>query len=156
MFGIFGSTGGGGGPVASVKWKPGQTVNVEVTIVTTDYKNLNCAMQGDIKGLYCAYTAQNKRNTKSKGDSRAEENMLQPFTTTDRIQFMAAGLWMTPELKAKLDKENFDRPSPRFTANCKLKVEGRTKTAFVQWKPGEGWHPGNGWYVGKIASCKIQ
>ena len=59
-------------------------------------------------------------------------------------------------LKAKLDKENFKRPGPRFTATCKYKVLGRTKSAFVQWKPGAGWHGANNWYVGKVSDCKIQ
>jgi hypothetical protein len=155
-FGIFGSSGGDGGPAPAVKWKEGQVVPVEITIVTTDHKNLACATTEDLKGKYCAYEAQNRKNPKSQGDSRTEENLLQPFTTTDQVQFMAAGLWVDPILKAKLDKENWDRPSPRFSVTCQYTVEGRTNNAFVQWKPGEGWHPGNGWYFGTVKDCKIQ
>jgi hypothetical protein len=155
-FGIFGSTGGDGGPAPAAKWKEGTVVPVEITLVTTDYKNLACAMAEEVKGRYCAFESQNKRNPKSQGDVRAEENLLQPFTTTDQIQFMASGLWMDPALKAKLDKENWERPSPRFSVTCQFSVEGRTNTAFVQWKPGEGWHSGNGWYTGSVKDCKLQ
>jgi hypothetical protein len=61
---------------------------------------------------------------------------------------MASGLWMTATLKK-------DMPKTRFSVKCKFVVEGKTKSAFVQWKPGEGWHPGNGWYTGELKDCSV-
>ena len=153
-FALLGSSGSASGPVNRPKWKVGQTVDLEITVVTTDHKNLGCAMKGEIGGRHCAFEAQNKRSDKS-GDSRTNDKLLQPYTTVDRVQFMASGLWMQKPIKEKLDKENWDRPSPRFTVKCKYVVEGKSKTAFVQWKPGEGWHSGNGWYVGYVKNCAI-
>ena len=68
---------------------------------------------------------------------------------------LAAGIERLNKRQAKLDKENWDRPSPRFTVKCKFKVEGTSKNAFVQWKGGEGWHPGSGWYVGSVSDCTL-
>jgi hypothetical protein len=157
VFGTLGSQSGGVGPVVQPKWNVGQVVDVEITLVTPDYRQLSCAMKDAIEGKHCAFEAQNRRGDKNT-DSRANDKLLQPFTTTEstgRIQFLGAGLWMSPDVKKKLDAEDWDRPSPRFNVKCKYKVEGKTKEAFVQWKPGEGWFPANGWYTGAVSDCKI-
>jgi hypothetical protein len=147
-------SGGAAGPSPRPKWKEGQVVDAEITLVTTDHRNLACAMKEEIAGRYCEYTERNQKSGKP-GDVRQNDKLLQPYTTTDRVQFMASGLWMQPELKAKLDKEDFDRPSPRFSVKCKFHVEGMSKNAFVQWKSGEGWHPANDWYTGYVDNCHI-
>jgi hypothetical protein len=155
-FGALGSSGGGAGPVGQPAWKIGEVKDIDITLVTTDHRDLACAMKEEVKGRRCAFEAQNKRAA-NVGDSRSDSNLLQPYTTVDgNVQLFAAGLWTQPALKAKLDKENWDRPSPRFTVKCKLTVEGRSKTAFAQWKPGEGWNPANGWFVGSVSDCSIK
>lgn len=140
----------------TTEWAVGNKVQLELTLVTTDSKNLGCAMAEEVNGKYCAFLTQNKRNTNSENNPRREANLLQPYTSVDRRQFMASGLWMTTALKSKLDKEDWNRPSPRFTVNCILAIDGLTKSASVQWKPGEGWHNGNGWYVGTLSDCRMQ
>ena len=148
------SRSGPGGTAGTPKWKVGQVVDAEITLVTTDHNNLACAMPTDVNGRHCAFSERNKASGKPS-DPRQADKLLQPYTTVDRVQFMASGLWMQPELKAKLDKENFDRPSPRFSVKCKFHVEGKSKNAFVQWKNGEGWHPANDWYTGWVDNCRI-
>ncbi|HHH11294.1 MAG TPA: hypothetical protein ENK23_04380 [Sorangium sp.] len=146
---------GGGGPTPVPKWKVGQTVDVEITLVSTDYKNLGCAMAVEVAGKHCAFETQNKKLAGKSDNSRENANLLQPYTTVDGKQLMAAGLWIQPALKAKLDKENWDNPSPRFTVKCKFKVEGKAKEASIRWKPGIGWNSGNGWWVGTVSNCKL-
>jgi hypothetical protein len=153
-FGMLGNRSGGTGPVNAPRWKTNDVVNVEITVVTTDYKDLGCAMEGDVAGRYCAFTAPNKPNAAAK-TSRDDDKLLQPFSTTDHVNFLASGFFMQPDIKKKLDAENWERPSPRFNANCKLKVEGRAKAAQVQWKQGDAWGPGNNWYTGVITECKL-
>ncbi|MBW2528698.1 MAG: hypothetical protein JRI23_31275 [Deltaproteobacteria bacterium] len=149
--------GGGGAPTPAPKWKTGDSVDVSITLVTTDVKDLACASEKEFDGLHCGFA--DKRKAHPKGaDPRTDGNVLQPYTTTDRLQFMAAGMWVEPEIKAKLDKENWDNPSPRFTVNCKYKVAGKIDDAHVRWKPEHGWlaDPASDWYVGKLSECKIR
>jgi len=153
-FGLLGSRGAGMPGTAKPKWKVGQTVTVELTLVTTDYKDLACAMKQEVKGQYCAYEAENKRRSKG-ADSRKDPNVLQPYTTVDNIQLIASGVWTSEALKKKLEKENWDRPSPRFSVKCRYKVESVARGAKIQWGPGKGWIPANGWYVGHVESCKL-
>ncbi|MBW2454683.1 MAG: hypothetical protein JRI68_09235 [Deltaproteobacteria bacterium] len=138
-------SGGGGAPKA--KWKTGETVDVELTLVHTDRQNLACAMKDEIKGRHCGFEAQNKRSSKSN-DPTKNDKLLQPYTTTGGQQLMASGLWMQPSMIKGL-------PKSRFSVKCKFVVEGKSKAGFVRWKPGEGWHPGNGWYTGELKDCSL-
>lgn len=153
-FGLLGTKGGEGGQ-AQPSWKVGQVANVEITLVSPDFKNLACAMEEEVAGKHCAFAAANKRHEKATGTARDDANLLQPVTTTDRVQFLVAGLFTQPALKEKLDKENFDSPGPRFAVTCKLTVDGKAKAAQVQWKPGDPWYSGAGWYTGTVSDCAI-
>ncbi len=138
-----------------VEWKEKDTVKVAITLVTTDVNDLACASSDELEGLRCGFVAKNKRSPKGN-KPRQDPQVLQPYTTVDRIQFMAAGLWQQPELKARLDKEDWSNPSPRFTVHCKLDIKGKVDTASVRWKPEEGWYPANGWWAGSVTECKIK
>ncbi|RLB61500.1 MAG: hypothetical protein DRI90_11235 [Deltaproteobacteria bacterium] len=145
-FAFLGNQSGGGG-TPRPKWKTGDTVDVELTLVHTDRQNLACAMKEELKGRHCAYEAQNKRSSKSN-DARKNDKLLQPYTTTNGMQLMASGLWMQPSMIKNV-------PKARFSVKCKFVVEDKTKNAFVQWKAGEGWHPGNGWVTGELKDCSV-
>ncbi len=140
------------------KWKIGQTAEISLTVVTPDHRDLQCAMADEVKGLRCLYESENKTNTKvTDKSSRTNGKLLQPFTTTNgAAQLMAAGLWVQPALKAKLDKENPKLPSPRFSVKCKYKVLGLAKKARVRWKAGGPWYNGHKWYVGELSNCKME
>ena len=75
--------------------------------------------------------------------------MLKPYTTTDRIQFTAAGVWSQPALAG--DK----LPATRFSLKCKFKVEGTLKNLSVRWDHAGQWFPNNEWFAGAVSDCKI-
>jgi hypothetical protein len=156
-FGVIGNSVNSGGR-AKAKWKIGQTASISLTVVTRDHRDLQCAMKDAIKGLDCMFEAENKPNARvTQKSSRKNGKLLQPYTTTDGAnQIMAAGLWVQPPLKAKIDKENWKLPSPRFSVKCKYKVEGLAKKARVRWKSNGAWHNGHNWYVGELSNCKIE
>lgn len=129
------------------KWAVGQTVDVEITLVKNDRQDLSCASGDEIGGKHCAFEAQNK--PWSKGDNGDDKKLLKPYTTTDRVQFTAAGLWSDPALAA--DK----LPPSRFSVKCKYKVEGMLKNVAVRWEPTGQWYPGNEWYAGSVSDCKV-
>jgi hypothetical protein len=151
--------GGGGDETPQPKWKDGDSVDVTITLVTTDVKDLACASDSMVGERHCGFDDKRKPHPKGN-DVRTDPNVLQPYTTTDRIQLLASGMWISPELKAKLETENWNNPSPRFNVECKLKVEGRMKEAGVRWKPEPdgGWLPGpaKDWYAGNLSDCKVR
>src|SRR5262249_40866412 len=73
------------------RWTPGQTVDVEITLVRSDRQELACASTEEIAGRHCGFEANNK--AWSKGDNNDDKKLFKPYTTTDRMQFVAAGLW---------------------------------------------------------------
>ncbi|APR79791.1 Hypothetical protein A7982_05138 [Minicystis rosea] len=132
---------------AKPKWKVGDTADVEITLVKNDRQELSCASSDEIGGKHCAFEGANK--PWSKGDNGDDKKLLKPYTTTDRIQFTAAGVWSEPALAA--DKI----PATRFSVKCKYKVEGTLKNVSVRWESTGQWFPGNEWYAGSVSDCKV-
>jgi hypothetical protein len=142
---LLGSERGVNGPAAP-QWKEGDTVDVDITLVSTDKQDLACASGGDLKGLHCGYETQAKRWT--KGDPNDEKKTLRPYSTTNGINFLAAGVWTDPALSGEL-------PKTRFAVTCKLNVAGKMPRADVRWHEGEGWNSVNDWYTGDVSACKL-
>jgi hypothetical protein len=140
-------TGRSDGP-AQVKWNTGQVVDVEITLVASDDKDLACASEEVIEGRHCQFEA--KAKPWSKGTDPGTQ-LLKPYTTTDRIQFLAAGLWDQPAMaKDKL-------PPSRFTVKCKLKVEGKAKKPSIRWAADQQWNDQtNDWFAGSVSDCSVQ
>lgn len=131
----------------TMKWAVGQTVDVEITLVKNDRNELACAAADEIAGRHCAFEAASKPWT--KGDVNDDKKLLKPYTTTDRAQFVAAGVWSEPALTA--DKI----PASRFSLKCKLKVEGKLKNMSVRWEQTGNWFPNNEWFAGSVSDCKV-
>jgi hypothetical protein len=132
------------------KWNVGQTLDLDVTLVPSDARNLACATPEEIAGRHCAFEAAGK--PWSKGDSTDDKMVLRPYTTTNNIQLFAAGLWSDPGMgAAALPKDD-----ARFTARCKYKVEGSIKKAQVRWKANDAWYDWNDVrYTGTLSDCKV-
>lgn len=135
-------------PSNAPKWAPGQQVDVEVTLVASDQKDLSCAAPEEINGRHCAFEAQNK--PWSKGDNNDDKKLLKPYTTVDRVQFLAAGLWSDPGMAAN------KLPGTRFSVKCKYTVEGKVKNSAVRWNETGQWYPRNDeLYTGSLSGCKL-
>ena len=129
------------------KWTTGQTVDVEITLVKNDKADLSCASGEEIGGKHCAFEAINK--PWSKGPAADDAQTFKPYTTTDRVQFVAAGVWSQAALAG--DK----MPKSRFSVKCKYKVEGMLKNLSVRWDPTSQWHPNTEWFAGSVSDCKL-
>jgi hypothetical protein len=137
----------GGGGASPPKWEEGKSYDIDITLVSTDKQDLACASGTEIKGLHCGFESQARRW--SKGDANDDKKMLRPYSTTNGIQFFAAGLWSEPALAP--DK----LPATRFSVKCKLNVAGKMPRADVRWHEGEGWNNVSDWFAGSVADCKL-
>ncbi|WP_433935762.1 hypothetical protein AB3662_13650 [Sorangium cellulosum] len=131
---------------AGPKWKPGDKSQVEVTLVSSDIKDLACWSSEEINGRHCAFESPTKGWSKGDAD---DKKLLRPYTTTDRVQFLAAGLWSEPALTAKL-------PSARFAVKCTYTVEGKMKRPGIRWSSEGAWlDRADDWYTGILSDCKL-
>jgi hypothetical protein len=143
-FALLGRDGDNKAP-AVPKWAVGQTVDVEITVVPSDRQDLACASKDELGGRHCQFEERN-RPWKS---ADADEKVLKPYTTTDRVQFLAAGLWDQPALKGKL-------PTSRFSVKCKYKVEGKLAKPWIRWAADGQWFERvDEWYAGPVTDCTI-
>jgi len=135
------------GPTAAPKWKAGQSVDVEITLVASDKNDLACASATEMAGKHCGFEAKNK--PWSKGSATDDKAVLRPYTTVDRVQFLAAGVWSQPTLSGTL-------PPARFSIKCKFTVDGQMSGSAVRWESSGPWYDRNdSLYVGSVSDCKL-
>src|SRR5215212_2194576 len=97
-------------PKAATDWETGDVVDVEITLVSSDSRNLACAAKDQVSGRHCAFETSTKPwPPEGTGD---DKTLLKPYTTTNRVSVLAAGLWSDPALQGKL-------PTARFSVKCK-------------------------------------
>ncbi|WP_437490131.1 hypothetical protein WME75_12860 [Sorangium sp. So ce1014] len=132
---------------AGPKWKPGDKAQVEITLVSSDIKELACWSTEEVAGRHCAFESATKGWSKGDAD---DKKLLRPYTTTDRVQFLAAGLWSEPALTGgKL-------PSARFAVKCTYTVEGKMKRPGIRWTSEGAWlDRTDDWYAGLLSDCKL-
>jgi hypothetical protein len=139
--------GAGAGPVPAPKWSLGQTVDLEITVVPSDAKDLACSSPEEVGGKRCQFEAPGKAVSPAQTD---EKKILKPYTTTDRIQFIGGGLWAEPALgPSKI-------PNTRFSVKCKFNVEAKLKAPGIRWNSDGPWYPQTtDWYAGALTGCNI-
>jgi len=123
----------------------GKEVEVELTLVAADKTNLACASANEAAGRKCAFeTTEKSRAGAPKAD---DPTLLMPYTTVNKRQILAGGLWAEPTLKDKL-------PDQRFTVKCKFKVEVEVDKPSVRWAPNAQWFASDGkWPAGVLSGC---
>jgi hypothetical protein len=145
-FAFLGQETGGAGP--AVKWKVGEKPTVEITLVASDKRDLACWSAQEVNGKHCGFEAPAK--PWSKGSEPDNEKVtFRPYTTTDRIQFLAAGVWSEPALQGNL-------PIGRFAIKCTFNVEGMVKRPGVRWSSEGAWlDQTTDWYAGSVSNCRM-
>ncbi len=134
---------------APPKWKVGESVDLEITLVSTDRTDLSCAAADEVAGKHCGFEGQNK--PWSKGDNADDQKLLKPYTTVNGVQLLGAGMWSDAGMTATPLP-----PVARFSAKCKYKVEGTIKKASVRWKNDGPWFDrADDLYAGSFSSCKV-
>ena len=144
-FALLGQERGGGGPKGPA-WKAGQTVDLEITLVAGDKKELSCASSEEIAGRHCGFEAPSK--PWSKDPSQDDKKTYRPYTSTDNVQFVAAGLWSEPALSGNL-------PASRFTVKCKYTVDGKLKAPTFHWESGWEGQPRGEIFAGLLSGCTL-
>ena len=142
-FAFLGKENQHGGP-STPKWRTGQEAVVEITVVPQDKVELACASPIDMGGRKCQFETQSKAHPPAEDPAK----ILKPYTTTDQVQFLAAGLWEDPALKTL--------PTTRFSVKCKYKVEGKIDKPAIRWNSEGPWYAQtNEWYAGSVSGCSI-
>jgi hypothetical protein len=138
---------GATGPAPAPKWSVGQTVDLELTVVPSDSKDLACSSPEDIGGKKCQFETPGKAYAPAQTD---DKKVLKPYTTTDRVQIIGAGLWSEPAL------EPTKLPNTRFSVKCKYKIESKMKSPGIRWAGDGPWYPQQtDWHAGSFSGCTI-
>lgn len=146
---------------ARALWRVGQSANIHLTVVTSDYNHLACAMPEKLGEYHCEFKNEREkyplREQDAVDDNKA--NVLQPYRTTDRNLILAPGLWAQPEVAMRLHNEpplvSSEKSLARFVVACDVKFLAEWKDTMVRWKQRERWSNQGAAMVTEFQNCKI-
>jgi hypothetical protein len=131
---------------------PGSTVAADITLITSDRADVDCAAATGIGEFRCGFSDE---NMPWNGD---EAKKLKPFYTTDRHLYLIPGLFMNPALQDRYKAEPPNKPRDqlkRFTAKCNLKIAGKVGGTRVRWLASGTWSNPEEAEVATVVDCKV-
>jgi hypothetical protein len=123
-----------------------------ITLVTADRNDLDCAAKEGILGFTCGFS---NELVALPGDERSK---LKPFYTVERQLILVPGLFLEPAIRARYQSELPNQPRERlkrFTANCQLRLIGSLRGVRTRWLANGEWTPPEDIEVGTISKCTI-
>jgi len=133
-----------------------QDVDVNITLVSPDAKQLACQSAEELNGYHCEFQGQSVRWSKPSTTGRpAAFDTLAPYKTTDDYLFLVPGLFSQDALRERLtyDPPNSSAEHIRFVANCKMHIVGKLGQVDVRWSTTDQWHPNRDVWVGAVSGC---
>jgi len=131
---------------------PGSTVAADITLITSDRADVDCAAAAGVASYRCGFSDE---NMPWHGD---EQNKLKPYYTSDRHLYLIPGLFLQPAVQERFKKEPPDKPRDllkRFTAKCNLKIAGKVGGVRVRWLSTGTWSNPEEVEVATVLDCKI-
>lgn len=132
----------------------GDTVAADITLITSDRGDVDCAAAAGVEPYHCGFT---EENMAWKGD---EQNKLKPFYTVDRHLYLVPGLFQQPSLQERYKAEPPEgKPRDalkRFTAKCNLKISGKLGGVKVRWVSTAAWSNPEEVEVATVVDCKVE
>lgn len=146
---------------ARASWRVGQTASIHLTVVTSDYQHLACAMKTSAGQDHCEFKNEREKfplaETAPVDDNK--RHILQPYRTTDRNLILAAGLWAQPQVALRLHNEpplaSKESSLARFVVACDVKFVEEWSDAMVRWKQRERWSNQGTAMVTELQQCEI-
>jgi hypothetical protein len=130
----------------------GSTVAADITLISSDRADVDCAAASGIDKYRCGFSDE---NMPWHGD---EQNMLKPYYTTDRHLYLVPGLFLQPALADRFKSEPPNKPRDqlkRFTAKCSLKILGKVGGTRVRWLSTGAWSNPEEVEVAIPSDCKV-
>jgi hypothetical protein len=132
----------------------GDTVAADITLITSDRGDVDCAAAAAVEPYRCGFT---EENMPWKGD---EQNKLKPFYTVDRHLYLIPGLFTQPALQERYKSEPPEGKArdtlKRFTAKCNLKIAGKLGGVRVRWLSTGTWSNPEEAEVATVIDCKVE
>ena len=131
----------------------GSTVNGDLTLVTADRNELECAAANSVQTYQCGFVDDKQARTID------EKVKLRPYMTVDRQLYLIAGLFLEPAVQQRFNTEPPNKPRSelkRFTAKCKIKIVGELDGVKLRWQTDGAWEAPKKFPVATVSGCAIE
>lgn len=146
---------------ARSSWQVGQTANIHLTVVTSDYGDLACADERSFDGNHCEFRNERERFPQQDGApvDDNKKHILQPYRTTDQNLILTAGLWAQPEVAMRVHDEPAAGAArsklARFVAACSVKFVEEWEGPKIRWNSSESWSNQGKAMVTELQECHV-
>lgn len=131
----------------------GSTVSGDLTLVTADRNELECAAAGGFQSYQCGFADEKQSRTLE------DKVKLRPYMTVDRQLYLIPGLFLEPSILQRFNTDPPNKPRSelkRFTAKCKIKIIGEVNGVKLRWAPDGAWEPAKKFPVATVSDCAIE
>lgn len=133
----------------------GERVSLQLTLITSDRNDLDCALDDEVAGFRCGYRSNGERATPPPDKGKT----LAPYMTPDRRLLLVPGLFELPALSARYDREKPTGRSrqrlKRFLATCQMQLVTKVPKAQVRFGKRSKWDPVQDTWLAKAESCTV-
>lgn len=133
--------------------KVGTTLSGDITLVTADRNELDCAAKNGVQNFQCGFDGE------SRPRQIDDRQKLRPFMTLDRQLYLIPGLFFDPAIEARYKTELPNKPRSelkRFTAKCQVKVVGELAGVKLRWGPDAEWEAPRKAAVATVSNCHVE
>lgn len=134
---------------------PGDTIEVHLTLVSSDKDDLACGSDGEFAGFRCQFT----HGGEPVEPASAPEKILAPYMDHQRNLFLIPDLFASEALRQRYDEDSSARiprkKRKRFDAICKLRLVQEVEGISVRWVSPDKVSGANRAWVGTVEHCRI-
>ncbi|MCH2109401.1 MAG: hypothetical protein MK135_08725 [Polyangiaceae bacterium] len=142
-------------------WEVGHSAQVNLTIITPDFRRLACSSDQRFGDNHCSYDSAGKA-IQPPAEAPRDDNkkhILQPYRSTDKQLLLIPGLWAQPEVATRLHEEPFlgvpDKRLARFVVSCTLDFQEEWNNVRVRWNTSAQWSDQGKAMVAVPRNCKV-
>ncbi len=132
----------------------GDRVEMEVTVVPDDRRQLACASPRDFGGLRCQFAAP---SSDAEVKPLKGSDALAPYVTTDRHLVVLSGLFSHESVQKALKARQRMRPAERrFRVTCQVELLEKVSGLPVSFGRTRDFRPGEEAWVGRTLDCQAE
>lgn len=135
---------------------PGSTIEVKLTLVSSDKDDLSCGATGEFSGFRCRF----RSNGEPSSPEPTPEKTLAPYMNHERRLFLIPNLFASEPLGARYEADSSKRVPrgrrKRFDAICQLRLLQKVDGIAVSWLRSHKVDGSQTAWVATAENCRIQ
>ncbi len=139
-------------------YRPGAVVDMSITLVAADERDLACALPDPIGAAHCAYSEPDKPWREAAHHAESSESLLAPYQTTEGGAVILGDVFSQPDVARRAARDGaLARPAQkRFVADCTVRLVERRPSVAVRFGKNAAWGVFDQPWIGIAETCRVR